>query len=199
MAAAIAYGLDKKGTGERNVLIFGLGGGTFDVSLLKGNFRSKGQVIPILVEKISITVWSNQEFKRKTRKVWLFIYLYCLKLVLIIALSSNPHAVRRLRTTCERAKRTLSSATQTSIEIDSLFEDIDFYTTLTCASIAVAKCREWFSFHLTCQNSMWKLNLFFYEPYSWFQILNACRLLYALLCFHMLFVCLYTFFALIYK
>ena len=69
MAAAIAYGLDKKGTGERNVLIFGLGGGTFDVSLLKGNFRSKGQVIPILVEKISITVGSNQEFKRKTRKV----------------------------------------------------------------------------------------------------------------------------------
>jgi heat shock 70kDa protein 1/2/6/8 len=48
-------------------------------------------------------------------------------------LSSNPHAVHRLRTACERAKRTLSSATQTSIEIDSLFEGIDFYTSLTRA------------------------------------------------------------------
>ena len=48
-------------------------------------------------------------------------------------LSSNPRALRRLRTACERAKRTLSSATQTSIEIDSLFEGIDFYTSLTRA------------------------------------------------------------------
>jgi heat shock protein 1/8 len=48
-------------------------------------------------------------------------------------MSSNPRAVRRLRTSCERAKRTLSYATQTSIEIDSLFEGIDFYTSLTRA------------------------------------------------------------------
>ena len=52
---------------------------------------------------------------------------------LIPDLSSNPRAVRRLRTACERAKRTLSSATQTLIEIDSLFEGIDFYTSLTRA------------------------------------------------------------------
>ncbi|KAG1718422.1 Hsp70 protein-domain-containing protein [Suillus paluster] len=58
-----------------------------------------------------------QEFKRKHKK----------------DLSSNPHALRRLRAACERAKRTLSSATQTSIEIDSLFEGIDFYTSLTRA------------------------------------------------------------------
>ena len=51
----------------------------------------------------------------------------------VVDLSSNPRAVRRLRTACERAKRTLSSATQTSIEIDSLFEGIDFYTSLTRA------------------------------------------------------------------
>ncbi|KAG1751658.1 Hsp70 protein-domain-containing protein, partial [Suillus paluster] len=58
-----------------------------------------------------------QEFKRKHKK----------------DLSSNPHVLRRLRAACERAKRTLSSATQTSIEIDSLFEGIDFYTSLTRA------------------------------------------------------------------
>ena len=54
-------------------------------------------------------------------------------LTISLDLSGNPRAVRRLRTACERAKRTLSSATQTSIEIDSLFEGIDFYTSLTRA------------------------------------------------------------------
>ncbi len=58
-----------------------------------------------------------QEFKRKFKK----------------DLSSNPRALRRLRTACERAKRTLSSATNTTIEIDSLFEGIDFYTSITRA------------------------------------------------------------------
>lgn len=48
-------------------------------------------------------------------------------------MSSNPRALRRLRTACERAKRALSSATQSSIEIDSIFEGIDFYTSLTRA------------------------------------------------------------------
>jgi len=58
-----------------------------------------------------------QEFKRKHKK----------------DISANARAVRRLRTACERAKRTLSSAAQTSIEIDSLFEGVDFYTSLTRA------------------------------------------------------------------
>jgi L1 cell adhesion molecule like protein len=58
-----------------------------------------------------------QEFKRKNRK----------------DPSQSPRAVRRLQTACERAKRTLSSSTQTSIEIDSLYEGIDFYTTVTRA------------------------------------------------------------------
>ncbi|KAJ7230027.1 hsp70-like protein, variant 2 [Mycena pura] len=115
-AAALAYGLDKKlaGTGERNILIFDLGGGTFDVSLLTiedhvlavkataGNTHLGGEDFDNrLVEHFS------EEFKRINNK----------------DLSSNHP--------CERAKRTLSAATETSIEIDSLFEGIDFHTSFT--------------------------------------------------------------------
>ncbi|KAJ3742181.1 heat shock cognate 70 [Lentinula detonsa] len=123
-AAAIAYGLDKKVTGERNVLIFDLGGGTFDVSLLtieEGIFEVKATAGDTHLggEDFDNRLVNHfvQEFKRKNKK----------------DLSSNPRAVRRLRTACERAKRTLSSAAQTSIEIDSLYEGIDFYTALTRA------------------------------------------------------------------
>ncbi|KAJ7652284.1 Hsp70 protein-domain-containing protein [Mycena rosella] len=123
-AAALAYGLDKKlaGAGERNVLIFDLGGGTFDVSLLTiedrvfevkataGDTHLGGEDFDNrLVDHFSA------EFKRKNKK----------------DLSSDHRAMRRLRTACERAKRTLSTATQTSIEIDSLFEGINFHTSLT--------------------------------------------------------------------
>ena len=123
-AAAIAYGLDKKVEGERNVLIFDLGGGTFDVSLLtieEGIFEVKatagdthlgGEDFDNRLVNHFVT-----EFKRKHKK----------------DLSTNARALRRLRTACERAKRTLSSAAQTSIEIDSLFEGIDFYTSITRA------------------------------------------------------------------
>ncbi|KAF9005588.1 heat shock protein 70 family [Cyathus striatus] len=123
-AAAIAYGLDKKVSGERNVLIFDLGGGTFDVSLLtieEGIFEVKATAGDTHLggEDFDNRLVNHfvQEFKRKNKK----------------DLSANPRAVRRLRTACERAKRTLSSAAQTSIEIDSLFEGIDFYTSLTRA------------------------------------------------------------------
>ena len=123
-AAAIAYGLDKKVTGERNVLIFDLGGGTFDVSLLtieEGIFEVKATAGDTHLggEDFDNRLVNHfvQEFKRKHKK----------------DISSNARAVRRLRTACERAKRTLSSATQTSIEIDSLYEGIDFYTSLTRA------------------------------------------------------------------
>jgi len=123
-AAAIAYGLDKKVAGERNVLIFDLGGGTFDVSLLtieEGIFEVKATAGDTHLggEDFDNRLVNHfvQEFKRKNKK----------------DLSSNARSVRRLRTACERAKRTLSSATQTSIEIDSLFEGIDFYTSLTRA------------------------------------------------------------------
>ncbi|KAI9310041.1 hsp71-like protein [Zopfochytrium polystomum] len=123
-AAAIAYGLDKQHKGEKNVLIFDLGGGTFDVSLLtieEGVFEVKATAGDThlggedfdnrLVEHFM------QEFKRKYKK----------------DLSSNLRAVRRLRTACERAKRTLSGSAQASIEIDSLYEGIDFYSSITRA------------------------------------------------------------------
>lgn len=123
-AAAIAYGLDKKGTGERNVLIFDLGGGTFDVSVLTiedGIFEVKSTAGDTHLggEDFDNRMVNHfvAEFKRKHKK----------------DLASNPRALRRLRTACERAKRTLSSSTQASIEIDSLFEGIDFYTTITRA------------------------------------------------------------------
>ena len=123
-AAAIAYGLDRKTSGERNVLIFDLGGGTFDVSLLtieEGIFEVKATAGDTHLggedfDNRLVTHFVT-EFKRKNKK----------------DLSSNARALRRLRTACERAKRTLSSSAQTSIEIDSLFEGVDFYTSLTRA------------------------------------------------------------------
>ncbi|CAK9795081.1 Heat shock 70 kDa protein cognate 4 [Anthophora plagiata] len=123
-AAAIAYGLDKKTAGEKNVLIFDLGGGTFDVSILTiedGIFEVKSTAGDTHLggEDFDNRMVTHfvQEFKRKYKK----------------DLSSNKRALRRLRTACERAKRTLSSSTQASIEIDSLFEGIDFYTSITRA------------------------------------------------------------------
>ena len=123
-AAAIAYGLDKKVLGERKVLIFDLGGGTFDVSLLtieEGIFEVKATAGDTHLggEDFDNRLVNHfvAEFKRKNKK----------------DISGNPRALRRLRTACERAKRTLSSAAQTTIEIDSLFDGIDFYTSLTRA------------------------------------------------------------------
>ena len=124
-AAAIAYGLDKKGSrGEHNVLIFDLGGGTFDVSLLaidEGIFEVKATAGDTHLggEDFDnrLVNFFIQEFKRKNKK----------------DISTNQRALRRLRTACERAKRTLSSSAQTSIEIDSLYEGIDFYTSITRA------------------------------------------------------------------
>merc|ERR1711968_86280 len=123
-AAAIAYGLDKSG-GERNVLIFDLGGGTFDVSLLSiedGIFEVKatagdthlgGEDFDNRMVNHLVT-----EFKRKNRGK---------------DPTNNARALRRLRTACERAKRTLSSSHQASIEIDSFFEGIDFFTSISRA------------------------------------------------------------------
>lgn len=123
-AAAIAYGLDKKGGKEKNILIFDLGGGTFDVSVLSiddGVFEVKATAGDTHLggEDFDNRMVNHfvQEFKRKHKK----------------DITSNKRAVRRLRTACERAKRTLSSSTQASIEIDSLFEGIDFYSNITRA------------------------------------------------------------------
>jgi L1 cell adhesion molecule like protein len=124
-AAAIAYGLDKVGENrERNVLIFDLGGGTFDVSLLTidgGIFEVKATAGDTHLggEDFDNRLVNHfvEEFKRKHKK----------------DLTSNARALRRLRTACERAKRALSSAAQTTVEIDSLYEGIDFYTSITRA------------------------------------------------------------------
>lgn len=123
-AAAIAYGLDKKGSKESNVLIFDLGGGTFDVSILTiedGIFEVKSTAGDTHLggEDFDNRMVNHfvLEFKRKYKK----------------ELTSNKRSLRRLRTACERAKRILSSSTQASVEIDSLFEGIDFYTSITRA------------------------------------------------------------------
>merc|ERR1712188_50449 len=123
-AAAIAYGLDKKSSGETNVLIFDLGGGTFDVSLLTiddGIFEVKATAGDTHLggEDFDNRLVNHftQEFKRKHKK----------------DMTGNPRAMRRLRTACERAKRQLSSSANANIEIDSLFEGVDFYSSITRA------------------------------------------------------------------
>jgi len=125
-AAAIAYGLDKKDSsaGEKNVLIFDLGGGTFDVSILSiddGIFEVKSTHGDTHLggEDFDNRLVDHfvKEFKRKNKK----------------DITGNKRALRRLRTACEKAKRTLSSSTQASIEIDSLFEGTDLYSSITKA------------------------------------------------------------------
>ncbi|KAG8200224.1 hypothetical protein JTE90_025002 [Oedothorax gibbosus] len=124
-AAALAYGLDKNLKGEKNVLIFDLGGGTFDVSILtidEGSLfevRSTAGDTHLGGEDFDNRMVTHfiEEFKRKHKK----------------DLRSSPRALRRLRTACERAKRTLSSSTEASIEIDALYEGVDFYSKITRA------------------------------------------------------------------
>jgi len=124
-AAAIAYGLDKNSSSERNVLIFDLGGGTFDVSLLTiedGIFEVKATAGDTHLggEDFDSRLVNHfvAEFKKKNKGM---------------DMSRNPRALRRLRTACERAKRTLSVSASASLEIDALFEGIDFYTTISRA------------------------------------------------------------------
>ena len=122
-AAAIAYGLDKKDK-EQNVLIFDLGGGTFDVSILSiedGIFEVKATAGDTHLggedfDNLLVHHFST-EFKRKHKS----------------DLTGNKKSIRRLKTACERAKRTLSSSQTASIELDSLFEGIDFFTNITRA------------------------------------------------------------------
>jgi heat shock protein 1/8 len=124
-AAALAYGLDRLGDkGEQNILVFDCGGGTHDLSILtldSGVFEVKatGGDTHLGGEDFDNLLVDHcvQEFKRKHK----------------LDISSNVRALRRLRTGCERAKRVLSSATQTTIEIDSLAEGLDFQTTMTRA------------------------------------------------------------------
>ncbi|XP_059047037.1 major heat shock 70 kDa protein Ba-like [Achroia grisella] len=124
-AAALAYGLDKNLKGERNVLIFDLGGGTFDVSILtidEGSLfevRATAGDTHLGGEDFDNRLVNHlaEEFKRKYKK----------------DMTVNPRALRRLRTAAERAKRTLSSSTEATIEIDALYEGVDFYTRVSRA------------------------------------------------------------------
>eukprot|EP00463_Aulacantha_scolymantha_P006068 TRINITY_DN75_c0_g1_i12.p1 TRINITY_DN75_c0_g1~~TRINITY_DN75_c0_g1_i12.p1 ORF type:complete len:310 (+),score=78.20 TRINITY_DN75_c0_g1_i12:297-1226(+) len=123
-AAAISYGLGKKAKTEINVLIFDLGGGTFDVSILsidEGIFEVKATAgnTHLGGEDFDQRMMDHfaREFKRKHRE----------------DITKSKRALRRLRTACERAKRTLSSSARAQIEIDSLYEGIDFNTTITRA------------------------------------------------------------------
>ncbi|XP_045805424.1 heat shock cognate 70 kDa protein-like [Trifolium pratense] len=129
-AAAVAYGLDKRTdcAEERNIFVFDLGGGTFDVSLLtikNNNFR--------VIATAGNTHLGGEDFDN--RMVNYFVQEFKKKNKLDI--SGNPKALRRLRTACERAKRSLSFLVVSTIEIDSLFEGIDF-----CSPINRAKFEE---------------------------------------------------------
>jgi L1 cell adhesion molecule like protein len=123
-AASIAYGLDKKGK-EQNILVFDLGGGTFDTSILSiedsifevkatgGNCRLGGEDFDNRMVDYFV-----DEFKKKFKK----------------DPSVNKRAIRRLRTSCERAKRQLSSSTVAYIEIDGFFDGIDFNSSMSRAT-----------------------------------------------------------------
>ena len=125
-AASLAYGLDKNlKNDEQNVLIFDLGGGTFDVSVLN---ITDGEIFEVKSTAGDTHLGGEDfgnrmvdyfvaEFKRKYRK----------------DISKNHRALRRLRTACERAKHILSSSTEASVEIDALYEGIDFYSKITRA------------------------------------------------------------------
>ena len=123
-AAAIAYGLDKKNDGEQNILIFDCGGGTHDVSVLTiddgifevkstaGDTHCGGEDIDQLMAEHFV-----REYKRKTKK----------------DPTDSKRSMRRLKSACEKAKRTLSSSTTASIEIESFHEGQDFFSNITRA------------------------------------------------------------------
>jgi len=122
-AAAIAYGMDKK-DGEKNVLVFDLGGGTFDVSLLtidNGVFE--------VVATNGDTHLGGEDFDQRVMEH--FIKLYKKKKGK--DLRKDARAVQKLRREVEKAKRALSAAHQVRVEVESLFEGEDFSETLTRA------------------------------------------------------------------
>jgi L1 cell adhesion molecule like protein len=123
-AAAIAYGLNKEDKNEHSVLIFDLGGGTFDVSILtidNGVFEVKATA--------GDTHLGGEDFDNR------MVEHFCTEFKQKYSkdLHTNTRAIRRLRTACERAKRNLSSSAKTTVEIDSLFEGIDFSSQITRA------------------------------------------------------------------
>jgi len=122
-AAAIAYGIDKQTDKEKNILIFDCGGGTTDLSILNidgGVFEVKATA--------GDTFLGGEDFDN--RLVEFFLKEFEKKYKKQI---DSQKAMRRLRTACERAKKTLSSANQASIELDALYDGIDFYSSISRA------------------------------------------------------------------
>ncbi|KAM7469668.1 hypothetical protein LguiA_007851 [Lonicera macranthoides] len=123
-AAAIAYGLDKKGEEESKILVFDLGGGTFDVSILSiddGVFE--------VLSTSGDTHLGGEDFDHR-------IMQYFIKLIkkkYNKDISNDNKALGKLRKECERAKRALSSQHQVRVEIESLFDGVDFSEPLTRA------------------------------------------------------------------
>ena len=123
-AAAIAYGLDKKAQGERNVLIYDLGGGTFDVSILSlddGIFEVKSTS--------GNSHLGGEDFDNRMVDYCVFEF----RNKHDIDLTNDKRALRRLQTACELAKRSLSASTYATIEVDSLSNGINFYTKISRA------------------------------------------------------------------
>jgi heat shock 70kDa protein 1/2/6/8 len=124
-AAALAYGLDKNLESDSNILIFDLGGGTFDVSILN---IDEGQLFQVK-STAGDTHLGGEDFD--SRMVEFFVDEFRKKYKK--DLTDNQRAMRRLRTACERAKRALSTATEANIEIDSLHDAVDFYSKISRA------------------------------------------------------------------
>merc|ERR1719198_461045 len=122
-AAAIAYGLDKKG-GEKNILVFDLGGGTFDVTVLtidNGVFE--------VVATNGDTHLGGEDFDQRVMEYMMKIFKRKHKK----DMSKDKRSIQKLRREVERAKRALSSTSSARVEIESLFDGVDFSETLTRA------------------------------------------------------------------
>merc|ERR1719451_184080 len=122
-AAAIAYGMDKK-AGEKNILVYDLGGGTFDVSLL----TIDGGVFEV-VSTNGDTHLGGEDFDQKVTEF--FITQFKKKTNLDI--KTDKRAVAKLRREVEKAKRALSSTMQTKLEIEAIIDGKDFSETLSRA------------------------------------------------------------------
>merc|ERR1740133_889744 len=122
-AAAIAYGLDKKG-GEKNILVFDLGGGTFDVTLL----TIDNGVFEVLATN-GDTYLGGEDFDQRIMKYFIKLFKKKHK----TDMSKDKRAMQKLRRESERVKRALSTQPQARAEIEALFDGIDFSETLTRA------------------------------------------------------------------
>ena len=122
-AAAIAYGMDKK-SGEQNIIVYDLGGGTFDVSLLtidNGVFE--------VAATAGDTHLGGEDFDQKLTEHFVKIF----KKKHDIDLKKDPRAFQKLKHEVEKAKRDLSSVHQVKITIDGIMDGIDFSETITRA------------------------------------------------------------------